>query len=110
MSPDRAKRWVLMDSAIIANGVLVTSPEEVEGLGAQNGFLEVTFIFVQAKRSGSFSEAAIGTFALAVKDFFSASPTFHKQTSSPTTERSGTPFFVRARGLVEGSRTVTSLM
>jgi hypothetical protein len=65
MSPDRAKRWVLMDSAIIANGVLVTSPEEVEGLGAQNGFLEVTFIFVQAKRSGSFSEAAIGTFALA---------------------------------------------
>jgi len=60
--------------AIIANGVLVTSPEEVEGLGAQNGFLEVTFIFVQAKRSGSFSEAAIGTFALAVKDFFSASP------------------------------------
>lgn len=49
-----------MDSAIIANGVLVTSPEEVEGLGAQNGFLEVTFIFVQAKRSGSFSEAAIG--------------------------------------------------
>ncbi len=31
-------------------------------------------MFVQAKRSGSFSEAAIGTFALAVKDFFSSSP------------------------------------
>jgi hypothetical protein len=60
--------------AVLVNGVLVTDPEEVEGLAQQNGYLEVNLIFIQAKRSESFSESAIGTFAFAVRDFFSEHP------------------------------------
>lgn len=60
--------------AALVNGVLVTNPEEIDGLAEQNGYLEVTFVFVQAKRSEAFSESGIGTFAFAVRDFFSDSP------------------------------------
>lgn len=60
--------------AVLVNGVLVTSSEEIEGLANQNGYIESAFIFVQAKRSESFSESAIGTFAFAVRDFFSEEP------------------------------------
>ena len=56
--------------AVVANGSLVTNPDEIVGLVDQNRYLEVTFVFVQAKRSPAFSEAAIGNFGFAVTDFF----------------------------------------
>ena len=60
--------------AIIVNGVLVTDVDMVEELLEQNGYLEATFIFVQAERSASFDAAKIGTFGFGVLDFFSDAP------------------------------------
>ena len=64
--------------AVLVNGVLVTSAEEIDALAEQNGYIEATFIFVQAKRSEGFSESDMGTFGFAVKDFFSDSPALPK--------------------------------
>ncbi len=60
--------------AIIINGTLVTSEDEIADLCSMNGYLEATFIFVQAKTSSSFETADIGTFCFGVRDFFSESP------------------------------------
>jgi hypothetical protein len=59
---------------IITNGTLVTEPEEVDDLADSNGFLDVTFIFVQAERSANFETAKIGQFSFGVTDFLSERP------------------------------------
>ena len=56
--------------AVLVNGALVTTSEEVAGLADQNRYLEVSFVFTQAKRSAAFSEAGIGNFCFGVSDFF----------------------------------------
>lgn len=61
--------------AIIVNGVLVSDPELVLELADTNGYLDVTFVFVQAERSASFEAASIGTFGFGVLDFFKETPT-----------------------------------
>src|SRR3954468_1015152 len=61
--------------AIIVNGVLVSSVDEAEDLLAMNGFLDVKFVFVQAKTSGGFSSEQIVTFFDGVEEFFADSPT-----------------------------------
>jgi hypothetical protein len=60
--------------AIIANGVLVTSPEEVTDLVDLNGSLDVTFVFIQAKSGNSFSADEISAFCDGVDDFFAEDP------------------------------------
>jgi len=60
--------------AIIANGALVTTPDEVRDLVETNGYLEVTFVFTQAKASSSFDNSVIGGIEFAVSDFFKESP------------------------------------
>lgn len=60
--------------AIIVNGVLVTSCEEVDDLAETNGYIEATFILVQAKTGRKFDTAEFGNFAFGVKDFFSEKP------------------------------------
>ncbi|MDK0522192.1 AIPR family protein [Streptomyces sp. ML-6] len=57
--------------AILINGTLITSPEEVHDLLIVNGTMDVTFSFVQAKSGGNFSAEQIGSFFDGVKDFFS---------------------------------------
>lgn len=59
---------------IIVNGCLVTEPEEIEDLSETNGYLDVTFIFVQAERSPSFESAKISQFGFGIKDFFAETP------------------------------------
>lgn len=59
---------------VIANGTLITEPEEVEDFASTNGYLDITFVFVQAERSPGFETAKIGQFAFGVCDFFSANP------------------------------------
>lgn len=59
---------------IIANGALVTTPDEVRDLVETNGYLEVTFIFTQAKASSNFDNTVIGGIEFAVSDFFKESP------------------------------------
>jgi hypothetical protein len=60
--------------AILVNGTLVTEPEEVEDLAETNGFLDVAFVFSQAKRSTKFESSQIGQFAFGVRDFFAEEP------------------------------------
>lgn len=60
--------------AVLANGSLVTEPEEVQDLADTNGYLDVSFVFTQAERSAGFESAKIGQFAFGVRDFFSDRP------------------------------------
>lgn len=60
--------------AIILNGQLIDSSEEVDDLLEKNNFLEIEYIFVQSKTSSSFDSAEINTFIFGVQDFFSLKP------------------------------------
>lgn len=59
---------------ILANGHLIEYIDEIDDLLEKNGYLEVTYIFIQSKTSSSFSSSDINTFAFGVKDFFSEQP------------------------------------
>ncbi len=60
--------------AIIVNGQLVETTDEIDDLLEKNGSLEVSYIFAQAKTSSSFSSGEINTFIFGIKDFFSEAP------------------------------------
>ena len=60
--------------AIIVNGSLVEDVNSVSEFADQNGFLDVSFIFVQAERSPNFETAKIGQFSFGVLDFFKENP------------------------------------
>ena len=60
--------------ALIVNGSLDTEPQEVNDLAESNGFLDVSFIFVQAERSSGFETAKIGQFSFGVTDFLAERP------------------------------------
>ncbi|HZU31820.1 MAG TPA: AIPR family protein [Candidatus Angelobacter sp.] len=60
--------------AIIANGMLITDVEELEEMVERIGYLEVSFIFVQAETSSNFEGSKIGTFGFGVVDFFRDKP------------------------------------
>lgn len=60
--------------AIIVNGALVTDPEMIEELSVTNGFVDATFIFVQAERSSNFETSKIGQFEFGINDFFREKP------------------------------------
>jgi hypothetical protein len=58
----------------IVNGSLITSAEELEDLLQASGYIEASFVFVQAKTAGGFDAGEIGTFCTGVRDFFSEAP------------------------------------
>lgn len=61
--------------AIIANNVLIHSPEEFDDLVEQtHSIADLNFIFVQAKTSSSFSGSDIATFGFGVRDLFKEQP------------------------------------
>lgn len=60
--------------AIIVNGSIVEDVNSVSEFADQNGFLDVSFIFVQAERSPNFETAKIGQFSFGVLDFFKENP------------------------------------
>lgn len=60
--------------AIIVNGSLVDDEAAVGEFVDRNGYLDVSFIFVQAERSSSFETAKIGQFSYGVQDFFKEEP------------------------------------
>jgi hypothetical protein len=60
--------------AIIVNGSLVDDSIEIDEFVARNGYLDVTFVFVQAERSSSFDTSKIGQFSFGVQDFFKEAP------------------------------------
>ncbi|PHM05834.1 AIPR protein, partial [Nostoc sp. 'Peltigera malacea cyanobiont' DB3992] len=57
--------------AIIVNGSLINSKEELEDLEKRNKYLDVEFILIQSKTSSSFDAGDIAKFLLGSKDFFS---------------------------------------
>lgn len=68
--------------AIIANGKMINSLEEVEDILALNNSLhDVKFILIQSKTSASFETSEIGTFGFGVSDFFSESPQLKRNES-----------------------------
>jgi hypothetical protein len=67
--------------SILVNGSLVTDADEVAELEQANGYIDATFVFVQAERSSSFDTAKIGQFAFGVRDFLSEQPTLVQNTS-----------------------------
>ena len=61
--------------AIIINGTMITSEEEIDDLIELNKKLsEISFVFIQAKTSSNFNYGDMGTFGAGVKDFFSDRP------------------------------------
>lgn len=60
--------------AIIVNGSLVQDAAEIDEFVERNGYLDVSFIFVQAERSSSFDTSKIGQFSFGVQDFFKDTP------------------------------------
>jgi hypothetical protein len=56
--------------AFIVNNALVTDIDQIQDLLDINKFLEVTFVFVQAKRSSAFKTMEIGQLGFGVTDFF----------------------------------------
>jgi hypothetical protein len=65
--------------AILVNGVLVTDVDVLSEL-SDVGYLDVTFVFVQADRSSSFDGSKIGTFGFGVGDFFNETPSLPRNT------------------------------
>jgi len=64
--------------AIIVNNILVSDVDTVDEIAAQNGYLDVSFVFTQAKTSSKFESSQIGQFGFGVIDFFSTAPVLEK--------------------------------
>jgi hypothetical protein len=63
----------------IVNGVLITDPDALEELvDAGADYLEVVFVFVQAKRSSTFEAAQMGNFGYSVEQFFTPNSVMSK--------------------------------
>lgn len=60
--------------AIIVNNVLVTDVDSIDELATNNGYLDVTFIFVQSERSSSFDGMKIMNLTAGIVDFFEENP------------------------------------
>jgi hypothetical protein len=60
--------------AIIVNGHLVEDTDEIDDLLTSNGYLDVTYLFVQAKTSSNFDTKEMHAFYFGVTDFFSETP------------------------------------
>ena len=60
--------------AVIVNGALVTSVDEAQDLLAVNGYLDVQFVFVQAKSTSGFSGHEITSLFEGVEEFLRESP------------------------------------
>lgn len=60
--------------AILVNGHLIEDCEEVDDLLENNGFLDVTYIFIQSKTSSKFDTKEIHSFYFGVSDFFNEQP------------------------------------
>jgi len=60
--------------AIIVNGHLVEDTDEIDSLLDANGYLEVTYLFVQSKTSSNFDTKEMHAFYFGVSDFFAEEP------------------------------------
>lgn len=61
-------------AAIIVNGSIVTSEEEIDFLRERNGSLDVIFALIQSKNSSKFKGDQVGNFIFGVKSLFDDAP------------------------------------
>ncbi len=61
--------------AVIVNGVLINTIEEIDDLANTNKYIDAEFIFIQAKASKSFDGAEISSMFFGVRELFAPSPT-----------------------------------
>lgn len=61
-------------AAIIVNGSIVTSEEEIDFLRERNGSLDVIFALIQSKNSSKFKGDHVGNFIFGVKSLFDDEP------------------------------------
>lgn len=60
--------------SIIVNGQLIESTDEIDDLLGRNNFLEVDYLFIQAKTSSNFEGSQVSSFLFGISDFFSTEP------------------------------------
>ncbi|HWR84008.1 MAG TPA: AIPR family protein [Candidatus Deferrimicrobium sp.] len=60
--------------AILVNGHIVTSNDDIDFFIDKLGSLDVEFVFIQSKTSPKFEAGAIGNFLFGVKQFFDSEP------------------------------------
>lgn len=56
--------------AIIINGNIIKEEEDVDSLVKRNGYLDVTFVFIQSKNQSKFQNDKVSNFIFGVKSFF----------------------------------------
>ena len=61
-------------AAIIVNGTIVRTEEEIDFLRERNGTLDVVFALIQSKNSPKFKGEQVGNFIFGVKSLFDESP------------------------------------
>jgi hypothetical protein len=88
---------------ILVNGALVTDPELVEELAATNGYVDATFVFVQAERSANFEAAKIGQFGFGVTDFFKERPTLPRNRAVSDAAETMSAIFQRSSKFKRGN-------
>lgn len=94
--------------AILVNGMMITSQEEIDDLLDINKKLsEINFIFVQAKTSSSFDYGDMGTFGAGVKDFFSDNPQMRR--NDAITEKSKLVGYIFSKATYIKKKPVCSL-
>jgi hypothetical protein len=92
--------------AIIVNGTLVFDAEEVADLAATNKYLEVDFIFCQAKSGSGFSGTEISNFLFGVKDLFSQKPALPRNESIAEKEKLVRAIYARSSIFKRGNPSV----
>lgn len=60
--------------AVLVNGSMITDLETLEEQASRAGYLDVTFVFIQARKAAGFDAASIGNFGFGVADFFAPKP------------------------------------
>jgi hypothetical protein len=60
--------------AVIVNGVLVDSTEEIDDLAQTNKYIDASFVFAQAKTGADFSGSEISNMFYGLRDLFSDTP------------------------------------
>ncbi len=89
--------------AVVVNGALATDAELVEEFEHANGYLDATFVFVQAERSAAFDSASIGQFGFGVLDFFSTSPQLPRGSRTVSAAAVMTALYDRSRAFRRGN-------
>lgn len=88
---------------IVVNGALVTDAELISELSDTNGYLDATFVFVQAERSSGFDTTKIGQFLYGVQDFFKEVPALPRNSAVKDAAEVMTALYARVSKFKRGN-------